>query len=47
MAELDSYQKIIDGAKQVVDNWKPPFQIDPNWPLVKLSVVSKIESGFG
>jgi type I restriction enzyme M protein len=21
--ELDSYQKIIDGAKQIIDNWKP------------------------
>ena len=47
VAELDSYQKIIDGAKQVVDNWKPCFDIDPNWPLVKLSDVAEIESGFG
>ncbi|HQH50444.1 MAG TPA: N-6 DNA methylase [Candidatus Cloacimonadota bacterium] len=47
VAELDSYQKIIDGAKQVVDNWKPCFDIDTNWPLVKLSDVAEIESGFG
>jgi len=31
VAELDSYQKIIDGAKQVVDNWKPHIDIDPEW----------------
>lgn len=47
VAELDSYQKIIDGAKQVVDNWKPRFDIDPIWPMLKLSDVSRIESGFG
>lgn len=47
VAELDSYQKIIDGARQVVENWKPSFDIDPNWPLVKLSGVAEIESGFG
>lgn len=23
--ELDSYQKIINGAKQIIDNWKPNF----------------------
>lgn len=36
VAELDSYQKIIDGAKQVVDNWKPRIDIDPEWPDVPL-----------
>lgn len=29
--ELDSYQKVIDGAKQVVGNYKPTFKIDPSW----------------
>jgi restriction endonuclease S subunit len=36
---LDSYQKIIDGAKQVVENYKPTFKIDPEWDTVKLSKV--------
>lgn len=31
VAELDSYQKIIYGAKQVVDTWKPRIDIDPEW----------------
>lgn len=39
VAELDSYQKIIDGAKQVVDNWKPYIDIDPEWERVKLGEV--------
>jgi type I restriction enzyme M protein len=39
VAELDSYQKIIDGAKQVVENYKPTFKIDPEWDTVKLSKV--------
>lgn len=30
-AELEGYQKVIDGAKQVVDSWKPSFEIDPKW----------------
>jgi len=36
VAELDGYQKIIDGAKQVVKNWKPNIKIDPEWKMVKL-----------
>jgi len=39
VAELDSYQNIIDGARQVVENYKPIFKIDPNWPMVKLGEV--------
>lgn len=34
--ELDQYQTIIDGAQKVVDNWKPTFEINPEWKKVKL-----------
>jgi len=34
--EIEGYQKIIDGARQVVENYKPTIKIDPNWELVKL-----------
>jgi len=36
IAELDGYQKIIDGAKMVVDNYKPNIKIDPEWEMVEL-----------
>ena len=42
VAELDGYQKIIDGAKQVVENWKPKIDIDPSWKMVKLGDVCEI-----
>jgi len=45
VAELNSYQKIIDGAKQVVENYKPTFKIDPNWETVELGEVAEIISG--
>ncbi|MDY0324630.1 MAG: N-6 DNA methylase [Candidatus Cloacimonadaceae bacterium] len=48
VAELDSYQKIIDGAKQVVDNWKPHIDIDPGWEEVELGDVCTFVRGpFG
>lgn len=43
--ELDQYQKIIDGAKQVVENYKPVFEIDPNWEMKTLSEISVIVRG--
>ncbi len=44
--ELEGYQKIIDGCKQVVENYKPTIDIDPSWEMVELSeVCSKITDG--
>ena len=42
VAEIGEYQKIIDGARQVVDNWKPHIDIDPDWSMVKLGDVCTI-----
>ena len=36
VAEIESYQRIIDGARQVVENYKPTIKIDPAWANVKL-----------
>ena len=34
--ELDNYQKIIDGCRKVIENYKPSINIDPNWKIVEL-----------
>ena len=39
--ELDGYQKITDGATQVVKNWNPTIEIDPEWKTVKLPQISE------
>lgn len=43
--ELDRYQKIIDGALQIVDNWKPTFIVDPEWQMHKFDEVCTLEYG--
>ena len=43
--ELDSYQNVIDGCKQVVENYKPSIDIDPNWESVDLGELCKISTG--
>ena len=44
VAELDNYQKIIDGARQVVENYKPTFKIDPDWEMVELGKLCNVTS---
>ena len=43
--EIEGYQKIIDGAKMVVDNYKPTISIKPEWEMVELGSVCEIING--
>jgi len=45
VAEIESYQKIIDGARQVLDNYKPHIVVSPTWPVVQVGDVASIRSG--
>ena len=36
VAEIEGYQKVIDGARAVVDNYRPHIPIEPAWPMVRL-----------
>lgn len=45
VAELDSYQNIINGARQVVNSWKPKIDIDPEWEKVILGEVCDVRDG--
>lgn len=40
--ELDGYQRIIDGARQVIANWRPTFDIDPSWPTMRFTELANI-----
>jgi type I restriction enzyme M protein len=43
--EIEGYQKIIDGAKMVVDNYKPTISIKPEWEFVELGTLAKLVGG--
>ena len=44
--EIDRYQNTIDGAEKIINNWKPSFDIEPEWKLTELKdVCHKITDG--
>ena len=43
--EIDHHQKVIDGAKQVIQNWKPSFRIDPEWEVMELGKAAILVGG--
>lgn len=45
--EIEGYQKIIDGAKMVVENYKPTISIKPEWEMVELGSVCEINNKAG
>jgi len=45
VAEIEGYQKIIDGAHAVLDNYRPHIPIHPDWPMVELGEICDIKSG--
>jgi type I restriction enzyme M protein len=45
VAEIEGYQKVIDGARAVVDNYRPHIAINPAWPVMELEGVCDIKRG--
>jgi len=46
VAEIEGYQRVIDGARAVLDNYRPQIPIHLEWPMVELKdVVDELESG--
>ena len=46
VAEIEGYQKVINGARAVIDNYRPPIPNDPDWPIVELGTLAKPEYGY-
>jgi type I restriction enzyme M protein len=44
--KIEQYEKIIAGAKQVVENYKPQIDIKPKWEMVELGKVCETEYGY-
>ena len=40
VAEIEGYQKVINGARAVLDHYRPHIPIHPDWPMVPISDAS-------
>ena len=45
VAEIEGYQKIINGARAVLEHYSPHVPNHPDWPMVEIGVISKIVRG--
>ncbi len=43
--EIEGYQKIIDGARQVVENYRPRIDVQPDWLTQELGDACEIRTG--
>ena len=41
-AEIEGYQKVINGARAVLDNYRPHIPIHPDWPMVPLGDICSL-----
>ncbi|HUT54489.1 MAG TPA: N-6 DNA methylase [bacterium] len=45
VAEIEDYQKVINGARAVLDNYRPHIPINPDWPMAELGEVCDVRDG--
>ncbi|HPO13595.1 MAG TPA: N-6 DNA methylase [Candidatus Hydrogenedentes bacterium] len=45
VAEIEGYQKVIDGARAVLENYRPHIPIHPDWPIVILGEICDVRDG--
>ncbi len=45
VAEIEGYQKVINGARAVLDHYHPHIPIHPDWPVEPLSALFATKSG--
>ena len=45
VTEIEGYQKVVNGARAVLDHYRPHIPIHPDWPMVELGELCEIKSG--
>ncbi len=45
VAEIEGYQRVYDGARAVIDNYRPHIPIDPGWPLMEIGDCCEVKGG--
>jgi type I restriction enzyme M protein len=45
VAEIEGYQRVIDGARAVIDNYRPHIPANLDWPIAELAEIATFLSG--
>ena len=45
VAEIEGYQKVLDGARAVVQNYRPHIAVDPEWPEFRVDALCELGRG--
>ena len=45
VAEIEGYQRVMDGARAVIENYRPHIAVDPEWTTSALGEVMTLEYG--
>ena len=45
VADIEGYQKVIEGARAVIDNYHPNIPPQPDWPAIKIGSLANIVRG--
>jgi type I restriction enzyme M protein len=45
VVEIEGYKKVINGARAVLDHYRPHISIHPDWPMVELGKIARLING--
>ena len=45
VAEIEGYQKVLDGARQILAGYVPRVEVSPDWPTIEVGEVAEFKNG--
>lgn len=46
VVEIQGYQRVIDGARAVLENYRPHIPVAPEWPVVSMAEIAEFKNGL-
>ncbi len=46
VTEIEGYQRVIEGARAVIDNYRPHIPVDPEWPVQSMGEIAEFKNGL-